>query len=86
MDSPLPAVRAAGIARATQRGRLLGLLLLLLLVVDVEVAELVRGLVGGNHAQPVADLLLLQVLLRQVLDVAAQCGVVRREPVDRLAG
>ena len=43
--------------------------LLVLLIIDVEVAHLVRGLVRGNDAQEVSQLLGLQVLLAQILQV-----------------
>jgi hypothetical protein len=46
------------------------LLLLVILVVDLEVAELVGVLGRCHHAQPVPKVVLLQVLLRQVLKVA----------------
>lgn len=36
---------------------------------DLEVTQLVRLLVGRHHPQPVAEVVLLQVLLRQVLQV-----------------
>ncbi len=55
-------------------GLLVGLLLLVL--VDVEVAELVGGGAGRNNVEPVADLLLLEELLRQVLEVALGEGAV----------
>ena len=41
-----------------------------LIVGDVEVTELEGLLVGGNDAQPIADLVLLQELLGEVLQVA----------------
>ena len=49
-----------------------GLLVAVRLLGDVEVPELVdvAVLVARNHAQPVADVVLLQVLLREVLQVA----------------
>ena len=42
---------------------------ILVLVVNVEVLELVGVLALRDHAKPIAQLLLLQVLLREVLDV-----------------
>merc|ERR1712046_260518 len=39
------------------------------LVVDVVVPQLVRRLGRRNHVQPIAQLLLLQVLLREVLEI-----------------
>ena len=45
------------------------LLLLLVTLLDVEVAELVHVGLRGDHAQPVTDLVLLQELLREVLEV-----------------
>ena len=45
------------------------LLLLILLIIDVEVAHLVGGLVRGNDTQKVSQLLGLQVLLAQILQV-----------------
>lgn len=50
------------------------LLLLALVVDDVVEAELVDTLGGGNNAQPVTELLLLEVLLGQVLEVATREG------------
>lgn len=41
-----------------------------LVVDDGEVAQLVRVLVAGDHVEVVAQLLLLQVLLGEVLEVA----------------
>lgn len=46
------------------------LLVLGITAADLEVAELVRVLVVGDDVQEIAELLLLQVLLGQVLDVA----------------
>jgi len=43
--------------------------LFLVILVDLEVAELVRLFVGGDHAEPVTKVVLLQVLLGQVLQV-----------------
>lgn len=55
---------------------LLLLFLILALVRNVEVPELVHGavLVGGDHAQPVADVVLLEELLGEVLEVALGHG------------
>jgi ribosomal RNA-processing protein 12 len=50
------------------------LLLLALVVDDVVEAELVDTLGGGDNAQPVTELLLLEVLLGQVLEVATREG------------
>jgi hypothetical protein len=47
------------------------LLLLTLLTNNVEELEGVLALVGGDDAEPVTELLLLEELLRQVLEVAA---------------
>jgi hypothetical protein len=47
------------------------LLLLTLLANNVEELEGVLALVGGDDAEPVTELLLLEELLRQVLEVAA---------------
>ena len=44
-------------------------LLLILVIVDVEVTHLVRGLVGGHDAEEIPQLLRLQVLLAQILQV-----------------
>ena len=44
--------------------------LLSLSIIDVEEADLVGGLVGGNDTEPVTELLLLEELLDQVLEVA----------------
>ena len=51
--------------------------LLLLLVRDVEVAELVHAavLVGRNHPEPVTNVVLLEVLLGEVLQVAVVNGM-----------
>jgi len=43
--------------------------ILILLVVDLEVAQLVRVFRRGDHTQPVTQVVLLHVLLRQVLQV-----------------
>merc|ERR1712110_953957 len=45
------------------------LVLLVVLVVDLEVAELVGVLGGGDDAQPVPQVVLLEVLLGEVLEV-----------------
>ena len=52
------------------RTRLLVIILLLVLH-DVEEAELVDTLAGADDAQPVTELLLLEELLGQILEVAA---------------
>merc|ERR1719240_2584951 len=44
--------------------------LLLVVLVDVEVAQLVRALVWGDDTKEITELLLLQVLLGKVLQVA----------------
>ena len=41
----------------------------LLGVVDVEVTEFVGVLVGGNHTKPITEGVLLQILLREVLQI-----------------
>merc|ERR1712080_654703 len=56
---------------ARNQARRLVLLLLTLLANDVEELEGVLALVGGDDAEPVTELLLLEELLGQVLDVAA---------------
>lgn len=51
-------------------------LVTIVLVVNVEVAELVGGLVHRNHTQPITEGLLLQVLLGQILQVLlGECHV-----------
>lgn len=50
--------------------RLLILILLSILLVDVEIAQLIGGLAACNHMEPVTQLLLLQVLFGEVLKVA----------------
>ncbi len=59
------------------------LLLFLLVVVDLEVPELVGVLGGGHDAQPVPQVVLLEVLLGQVLEVplAEGHGGGEHEPV-----
>ena len=53
-----------------QSGRSLVLLFfLILLVIDLEVSELIRVFRRGDDSQPVPQVVLLQVLLRQVLEV-----------------
>ena len=53
-----------------REGRLLISFLLFLVLVDLEVAQF-KGLLGaGHHAQPVTQVVLLQVLLGQVLQVS----------------
>lgn len=50
---------------------LLGIfLVVILLAVDLEVSQFVRVFVFRYHSQPVAQLVLFQVLLRQVLEVS----------------
>ena len=46
-------------------------ILIFFLVVDVEVAQLIASLGVGDDAQPIAKVVLLKVLLRQVLEVPA---------------
>jgi len=56
------------------------LVILIRLVVDnVEEAELVDTLGGGNDAEPVTELLLLEELLGEVLQVAARELLVRND-------
>jgi hypothetical protein len=43
-------------------------------VVNIEISELVRLLAGGNNAQPITELLFLQVLLDQVFEVSLRKG------------
>merc|ERR1712004_59140 len=43
--------------------------LLFLIVVDLEVAELIRVLCGSNYAQPISQVVLLQVLLGKILKI-----------------
>jgi len=50
-----------------------------LVVDDVEEAELVDALGGGNDAEPVTELLLLEELLGEVLQVAARELLVRND-------
>ena len=57
---------------SSSRLRVLLLVALLLLVVDVEVPEVVTGRAVGDDVEPVADLLLLKVLLGEVLEVPAR--------------
>merc|ERR1719158_165505 len=52
-----------------EQSLLVALFLLIILVVDLEVSELVAVLGGSNHAEPVPQIVLLQVLLGQVLEV-----------------
>jgi len=55
--------------------------------VDVEVAELVGGLVGGDHVEVIAELLLLQVLLGEVLEVSlGEGGFSSDEKLGAVAG
>lgn len=51
---------------------LLVCLRLLVVLADLEVSQLVRLLVRGHHPQPVAQVVLLQVLLCQVLQIPAE--------------
>merc|ERR1719334_862 len=53
------------------------LISLLLVVVDLEVAQLVRVLGGRDDTQPVPELVLLQVLLGEVLQVSLREGNIR---------
>merc|ERR1711865_1246776 len=46
------------------------LLLVLVIVVDLEITELVGVLAGGNNSKVLTHLLLLQVLLGEVLEIA----------------
>lgn len=48
---------------------LLGIVVLIVVGADSEVAQLVRVLFVGHHTDPVAQTVLLQVLLGQVLEV-----------------
>ena len=48
--------------------------LFFLVIVDLEVAELIRVLGGGNNAQPVSQVVLLQVLLGEILQVTLAEG------------
>jgi hypothetical protein len=43
-------------------------------VVNIEISELVRLLAGGNNAQPITELLFLQVLLDQVFEISLRKG------------
>jgi len=45
-------------------------LVFFLVLVDLEVFELVRGLVVGDDSEPVSEVVSLQVLLRQVFEVS----------------
>ena len=56
--------------RSFIRSNLVGLLLGLLILIDVEVSELIAVLGDGDDAQPIAELVLLQELLGQVLQVS----------------
>lgn len=51
---------------------LLVCLRLLVILADLEVSQLVRLLVRGHHPQPVAEVVLLQVLLCQVLQIPVE--------------
>lgn len=60
--------------RSLEVGAIQGLFVVLLLVVrflvvDLEVTELVGVLGGGDHTQPVPQVVFLQVLLGQVLQI-----------------
>lgn len=57
-SSPAPAV-----------GQSLVCLRLLVVLTDLEVAQLVRLLVGRHHSEPVTQVVLLQVLLGKVLQI-----------------
>jgi hypothetical protein len=64
---------------------LAGLLLsLLLILVDVKVAELIGLLASANNADPVTELVLLQKLLGQVLDVTLAVMLLGTDSDDRL--
>lgn len=43
-------------------------------VVNIEISELVRLFAGGNDAQPITELLFLQVLLDQVFKISLRKG------------
>lgn len=49
--------------------RLLVCLRLLVVLADLEVTQLVRLLVRRHHSQPITEVVLLQVLLREVLQI-----------------
>ncbi len=55
------------------------LFLLVLLVVDLEVSQLVGVLRSGDDAEPIAQVVLLQVLFREVLEIALGEGDARRQ-------
>lgn len=48
-------------------------------VIDVEITHLVRGLVGRDNPQEVAEILRLQILLAQVLQVPLREGGLDRQ-------
>jgi len=74
------------------RSLLVLLFLLILLIIDLEVSELIRVLRRGDDSQPVPQVVLLQVLLRQVLEVTfAELDLgtdddLRLVPLDRDGG
>ena len=51
---------------------LVGLLLSIFILIDVEVSELIAVLADGNDTQPIAELELLQKSLGQVLQVSIE--------------
>jgi len=64
------------------------LILITLVIDDVEEAQLIHSLGGGDHAQPIPELLLLEELLGQILQIPTREGNVRDDldlPVARLA-
>jgi len=48
------------------------IILIALIVNNVEESQLVHALGGGDHAQPISELLLLEEFLRQVLQIPAR--------------
>merc|ERR1719325_437514 len=66
--------RDTGLSNDSVKQKLLNLFvilfLLIVVVVDLEVSQLVAVLGVGNHTQPVPQVVLLQVLLGEVLQVA----------------
>merc|ERR1719154_123463 len=46
------------------------ILFLLLFIVDLEIAELVAVFCGCHNTEPVTEIVLLQILLRQVLEIS----------------
>merc|ERR1719154_71621 len=52
------------------------ILFLLLFIVDLEIAELVAVFCGCYNTEPVTEIVLLQILLRQVLEISlGECNV-----------